>query len=94
MRSLIKNKLKKSHLFILCTYCVLLFFSCEDKDQINGARIEPPQDEYIDSNLNPGGENFGHVGDLYLNLASDEAALTYEFWKFDYNHLCVYIFYF
>ena len=65
-----------------------MFFSCEDKDQINGAIIEPPQDEYIDSDLNPGGDSDGHVGNLYLNLVSDEvAAPTQEFWKFNYFHL-------
>ena len=63
-----------------------MFFSCEDKAQINGVIIEPPQDEYISSDLNPGGDNFGHVGDLYLNLSGD-ADYHQEFWKFNYFHL-------
>ena len=37
-----------------------MFFSCEDKDQITGTVLEPLQDEYISSNLNPDGENQGH----------------------------------
>ena len=61
-----------------------MFFSCEDKDQINGAIIEPPQDEYIDSNLNPEGDYFGHVGNLYLNLAGNQN-YNQEFWKFNYS---------
>ena len=63
-----------------------MFFSCEDKDQITGTVLEPLQDEYISSNLNPDGENQGHVGQLYLNLAGDEA-YNQKFWKFNHNHL-------
>ena len=67
-------------------FCLVLFFSCEDKDQINGAVIEPQQDEYISTDLNPGGDNFGHVGNLYLNLANGQN-YSERFWKFNYFHL-------
>ena len=81
-----KNKLKKNRIFILYAICLVLFFSCEDEGQINGAIIEPQQDEYISSDLDPGGENFGHVGNLYLNLASGNN-YSERYWKFNYFHL-------
>ncbi len=81
-----KNKLKKNRIFILCTFCTLLFFSCEDEGQIDGAIIEPSTDDYIDSDLNPGGQIYGHVGDLYFNMDSP-TNYNQEFWKFDYSHL-------
>ena len=59
-----KNKLT----LILLSCCFLIFYSCETEGQITGAIIEPPQDVYVDSDLNPeGGDDVGHIGDLYYN---------------------------
>ena len=65
---------------------MLIFFSCEDEGQIDGAIIQPSPDDYIESDLNPGGESQGHVGDLYFNMNSP-ANYNQEFWKFNYSHL-------
>ena len=79
--------MKNNRVLILCACCIFLFFSCEDKNQIDGLIIEPSQDEYVDSNLNPsGGYDLGHIGNLYFNLSSDQS-YSQKFWKFNRFHL-------
>ena len=68
----------------LVTIFSLLFYSCETEGQITGANIEPDQDEYLISDLDPlGGDILGHVGELYYNLLRNEN-YEQEFYKYDF----------
>ena len=85
MRSKI-NTLKNKLRLILFIFSVFIFTSCEDSGQIDGVALEPSQDEYVGNNLSPGGQNLGHVGDLYYNLINGPE-LDEKFWRFNYAHL-------
>ena len=80
------NKLK----LILLVFFVIIFYSCEDDNQITGEVLEPDQPEYTDIDLNGYGCSndylCSHIGDLYLDFLSD-SSYSQKFYKFNAYHL-------